>query len=127
MFDLYDLFQNRRINRASTDAMRAGHEASRANDQARRVEKNLNDQVDALKLACAAMWSLLSERCGVTESQLKDRMTEIDLRDGTLDGKVTGGTSKCRGCGRRIAVRRDHCLYCGSADIDRNPTGVFGE
>ncbi|MCF7838102.1 MAG: hypothetical protein K9N49_05685 [Candidatus Marinimicrobia bacterium] len=48
-------------------------------------------------------------------------MTEIDLRDGELDGAVAPGPPEnCTHCGRVLLGVRPICLYCGKR-VARNP------
>jgi hypothetical protein len=117
MFDIYDLFQDGRIAQASGEAANARSAARRADS----AEQRLESEVETLKLACAAMWSLLSERCGVTGDDLADRMQQIDLRDGRLDGRITPEVARCDKCRRPMSARHNHCMYCGHAHLHRVP------
>ncbi len=93
---------------------RLGHadgEASRALGRATNEMERLRDDVDRLTLATAAMWSLLKAH-GHSEAELLERMQELDLRDGKLDGKLVKDVQTCGKCGRRSRGRRN-CLYCG--------------
>ena len=88
-------------------------EAQQSARSAERRTAELAEQVDKLTIICAAMWELLQEKTGLSEQQLADRMAEIDLRDGTADGKITATARTCGKCGRRVAMRHMRCLYCG--------------
>ena len=39
---------------------------------------------------------------------------EIDLRDGSADGRITRSVVKCPACGHASNSRRRHCIYCGT-------------
>ena len=39
--------------------------------------------------------------------------TEIDLRDGKADGKITAHPLRCPSCDRVSSSRHAKCLYCG--------------
>lgn len=114
MWDLYDLWQDVR----SADTERTANRAERA---ASSLEQRLTGEVDSLRLACAAMWEILEERLGVTPKELAERMTAIDLRDGRLDGRMTGPAVKCSKCGRQMSARRPHCMFCGGASLEKQP------
>ncbi len=84
---------------------------------AKRNVAYLEGRVDRLTLVNAAMWSLMQDKLGVTEEDLINRMVEIDISDGTPDGKITAGIRKCTKCGRTLAAKHRKCLYCGAADL----------
>ncbi len=95
-------------------------QSNRANSSAlaaRRDTRYLEVRLDRLTLVSAAMWSLLQDKLGLTEEDLVARMVEIDISDGTADGKITPGVRKCRKCSRTLAAKHRKCLYCGAADL----------
>lgn len=115
---LWDLHQHNRINEANqraTDLQGAIRE--RSSD----VER-LQQRVDALVLANLAMWTLMREKLGVTDQELEQRVQDIDLSDGQLDGKVRVGPWNCTACKRPNAPKHAKCLYCGK---ERAGSSVF--
>ena len=66
-------------------------------------------------LMCEAMWTILRDKLGVTDLELLQRINDLDLSDGQLDGKVRKGAVACPQCGRTIARRLPKCMYCGQA------------
>jgi len=58
----------------------------------------------------------------VSDDELVQRITESDLSDGQLDGKVRRPPATCGGCGRTVSPRFPKCMYCG-ATLERNPFG----
>lgn len=91
-----------------------GQRASRAENAARNEADKARVQIDSLTLACAAMWSILRDRLGVTDQQLMDRMRELDLSDGKLDGRISPAARGCPSCRRQVVPRKGLCLYCGT-------------
>jgi ribosomal protein S27AE len=77
---------------------------------------SLEDKVDKLALICRAMWELLRDKYGLSDEVLLNKVKEIDLLDGVLDGKVHLKPKACPKCGRLVSTRRMHCIYCG-ADV----------
>ena len=71
-------------------------------------------QLDRLGLVCRAMWTLLQERTGLTERELLERVTELDLRDGVPDGKYTRPPVDCAKCGSKVSRKFGRCLFCGT-------------
>jgi len=73
------------------------------------------EQVDRLTLACQAMWEIIRDRLGVTEQELHAKITEIDARDGAIDGKISHEIIDCPQCGQKASTRRARCVFCGHA------------
>jgi hypothetical protein len=107
--DLNDFFQNFRISDARYAADKAAAKA-RSNELSL---QNLQDQLDHLSLVCLAMSELLEE-VGFNKSMLLEKIREIDLRDGKLDGRLLKEIL-CPGCKRQLAPRHVKCMYCGTA------------
>jgi len=42
-------------------------------------------------------------------------MTEVDLRDGTQDGRMTPVIITCPKCGKPSNSKNTRCMYCGAA------------
>jgi len=96
--------------RASTSAM------SMANQGIASLQtevRNLRDEVGRLALLNQALWEILQQRLGVTDEELLKLATEIDLRDGKADGKITAHPLRCPSCDRVSSSRHAKCLYCG--------------
>lgn len=97
-------------NRAVAD------DVAQAQGTARRVGTNVKEleiRLDRTLLACEAMWTILRDKLGVTDQELVDRINEIDLSDGKLDGKVRKTAVACPTCKRTIGSRFPQCMYCG--------------
>ena len=104
---------HRRAGEAEAAARRSEYTAA----EAEREVRALTERLDKLILINMSMWSLLQERTGVTEEQLMERVQEIDMRDGVLDGKITRMLQKCTQCGRTTSRRHRRCLFCGGTDL----------
>ena len=78
--------------------------------------KDLEEKVDRLSLLCHALFEELERATGFSEEKLKEKMTQIDLRDGREDGKydpVMG--AGCPDCGRQVKKTRRNCFWCGAS------------
>jgi hypothetical protein len=118
MFGLFwDLHQQHRINQNQDRAERIGSEAR----SAAQAVQTLESRVNTLTLVNTALWSLLQERLGFTEGQLADRVREIDLSDGRMDGKVGSTVGVCPTCNRTMSERHRRCIYCGAESPNRKP------
>ncbi|HAV63351.1 MAG TPA: hypothetical protein DCY13_13420 [Verrucomicrobiales bacterium] len=105
----WEISQNQRINQASSAAESASSKINRLEREVKELERRL----DRLSLACQALWELNRDQAGITDGELQRRMTEIDLRDGTRDGKIAVTILVCPNCGQRSNSRRQQCIYCG--------------
>jgi len=83
---------------------------------ARRANLHLTEKVEALALVSRALFELLRETTGVSEDRLRAKITEIDLRDGQADGKMTPIPKKCPKCEAMMSPRFGRCLFCGHVD-----------
>lgn len=84
-------------------------------------QRDLERRYERLRLVTVAMWALLKEHSGLTESDLRRYVSQIDLIDGKLDGKLSRnkGVIECQECERRILRSALVCVYCGA----QNPSG----
>lgn len=74
--------------------------------------------IERLLMITEALWSVLKEQHGYTDEELFRRVSEIDLRDGRLDGRVAPGPpSACPHCGRIMNRGRPICIFCGRASV----------
>ena len=91
-------------------------------DRAQRSAEAASTQIERAVLTMEAMWSLLRDRLQVTDDELVERIVEIDLSDGVLDGKVRRPALECGSCKRKIPRRFARCMYCG-VDVQHDPFG----
>jgi len=112
----WDLYQDRRISEAEADASRAKFTAK----QTQLDVGALRRRAETALLACEAMWTLLRDKLGVSEDELLERVKELDMTDGKLDGRVRKPPVECPACHRTTPQRLAHCMYCGEA-IQRDP------
>ncbi len=76
----------------------------------------IQHHVERLLMITEALWAMLKEQHGYTDEDLIERVRQIDLRDGKLDGKVAStGIKTCASCKRPVSGRHTVCLYCGGA------------
>ena len=112
--DLFCLLSNEfsraQSRQASNEASAASHRASKASDETRFLKAD----VEKLMMLTEALWSILKENHGYTDSELVRRVEHIDMKDGKLDGKVAKSSpKKCPSCNRTIQGKRSECMWCG--------------
>lgn len=112
-WELYQLNAIRRTGDKAGEANQNARDAKHTADSMRSNVLDLQRQVDSLTLACQAMWELFSESTDSNEDVLIQRMTEIDGRDGKMDGRISPTMQQCPKCRRPNSSKRSHCLYCG--------------
>ncbi len=85
----------------------------------------LKQKVEKLMMISEALWLFLKETNNLTDEDLKEKIIEIDLKDGQLDGKVSANAEApdiCTVCGQVLQKNKYVCIYCG-AEI--NNSNVF--
>ncbi len=111
--DLFDLYLLHQIDRVESKTNQAQTGATRSQAEI----DILKLYVERLSMITEALWTILREQHGYSDEELLRRITEIDLRDGKLDGRVASNEApRCPQCKRQhVARHRPRCLYCGSA------------
>ncbi|MBP7933654.1 MAG: hypothetical protein KA354_03295 [Phycisphaerae bacterium] len=110
MFEMLWWAQQSPMSQAPADAACARHRAADASIRIRQLEAD----VDRLLLINRALWELVRAQHGLEDSHLVDKVKELDLRDGRLDGKLTAHqTQRCQRCGRTLSRKHPRCIYCG--------------
>ena len=105
-----DAHQYGKIKQAENRANTAAEKASRAQDAFYELER----KQEKMALACQALLELIQEHSGITDSQIEEKILEIDLRDGSADGKIGTQILNCPHCGRKTNTARNACYYCGA-------------
>lgn len=107
---LWDLHQQGQISSANQSADRAENKANAVASDLARTHR----RIERLSLCCQAMWELLRDKYGLTEDELQTRILEIDLRDGSTDGKMRTQIVDCPSCGSKTNTKRSLCVICGA-------------
>lgn len=120
MYDLiWQIFQQRDIDQGKFKDKIHDEKFKGNQHQLDSTEQRLMDleqRHEQLKLVTLAMWSLLRDHSGLLESDLKKYIEEIDMLDGTRDGKysVQKERVECHVCGRINLNTALVCAYCGT-------------
>jgi len=102
------------------EAQLKSQNAASAASAAQRQGEILKADVDKLFMITQALWELLKTQHGYTDEWLVNKVTEIDLSDGKLDGKVAKKERPdCPSCGKKMG-RHPVCIWCGTATL-RDP------
>ncbi len=111
---LWDLYQQIRIYQldAKIDSITG---TPSTDGLARDSLVRLEEKLDRLALITRAMFELM-QSSGITEAQLSAKVTEIDLRDGQADGRMSPKPRRCPKCDAMISPKFGRCLFCGHRD-----------
>ncbi len=111
---------NRMVERDRAES--SGERASRVATDVRTQNEFMKSDVEKLFMLTEALWTILKEQHGYSDDDLVERIQEIDMRDGKLDGKVAKEKIRpdCPQCGRKLMGKRPVCLYCG-AEVALDP------
>lgn len=113
---LWDLLQQHQIRSFQHDVLNTSSNVR----QQKNKSYDLVDQINKMVLINQAFWELVRDNTGLTEEDLINKIQEIDLRDGTEDGKITPTTNTCSECDRINSSKRFKCIYCGTDLFKRN-------
>ncbi|MCX6861540.1 MAG: hypothetical protein NT050_01360 [Verrucomicrobia bacterium] len=118
-----DVLFSSAVHLLDTQNRDGGESVSRAATDVRTQNEFIQCDVEKLFMLTEALWTILKEKHGCTDAELVQRVQEIDLRDGKLDGKVAKVNPDCPKCGRKLMGKRPVCLYCGAevARVDLQP------
>ena len=76
--------------------------------------EDLRRDVERLLLITEAFWRIASEKLNCTDAELVQRIQDIDLEDGKLDGrKAATPARECPHCQRPLIKHLPTCMYCG--------------
>jgi hypothetical protein len=97
-------------------AMQSAQEASSEARRASTKAEQLQFDVDRLLMITEALWMIMKQQHGYDDTDLQRLVTQIDMRDGKLDGRVARSEPvKCPQCGKPLLKKRPRCIYCGHA------------
>ena len=107
------LFSNNSLSQRVFEAGIQAEQSAMTAQEARTRVLDLEAKVNKLTLVNHALFELIALRTGITESELIEKVNEIDLRDGKLGGKPSQEAPVvCEQCGRSYSRRHNHCFYC---------------
>lgn len=121
------MFHTHSFGASYTEIASAKSQATSAEQKARNAAIEIGKlaaRLDSMALTSQAMWELLREKTDLTDDDLRQRMQEVDLRDGTADGRLKPVVADCQNCRRPVNSRRPACIYCGH---EIQPEHVFDQ
>ena len=115
---IWDICQAYRINElmAEVDTKIKNFNPTSQDHLARDVAFRLEEKLDRLALICRAMFELMEASTGITEEQLRQKIVDVDARDGQADNRMTPKPKRCPKCDAMMSPRFGRCLFCGYKD-----------
>jgi hypothetical protein len=85
-------------------------------------QQRIQREIEKLLMITEALWRIVKEEHGYSDELLIQKIQEVDMRDGTLDGRVSKSAERptCPKCGRVIIRNQHACLFCG-APVEQKP------
>lgn len=115
---IWNIVQQVQIENLRSRQVSGESEAERAAISSRAHDAELHNRIAQLVLVTEAMWELLSERAGLTVSDLAARVRGIDARDGHPDGRRGAATDapqvRCPSCQAVVSAGKTTCQFCGA-------------
>lgn len=98
----------------SGEAVTEAQNAQRDARDAKTKFELLQCDVERLHMITEALWMILKQQHGYKDEDLAKLVTDIDMRDGRLDGRVAPSEPRtCPHCGHVLGRTRPFCYYCG--------------
>jgi predicted Zn-ribbon and HTH transcriptional regulator len=119
-FLFWELNQQRIVGEATAQAKAA----SKRTIDLKAETRELRRLVNKLMLVTQALWEIVAETNNMDNKLLIQKVNEVDLRDGRLNGKLKRTVKKCASCGRTLHNEHSRCLYCGSENLQAGPFGT---
>ncbi len=102
----------------SSSARISANQAAATARGARTDVQGLQYEVERLLMITEALWTLMKKEHGYEDLELIRRITEIDMRDGKLDGRVAKSrVAECPKCKHVLSKKHHVCIYCGTAVV----------
>lgn len=104
----WNIHQEQRINEVEWRAITGEYAWKHAELSAEDVKL----QYERMVLIISALWELLIEKWILSETDLANKISEIDARDGNIDGRKINKILLCPKCWSGISRKFKKCLVC---------------
>ena len=106
------------------DAKDVADRASRESAQHYSALLALQARVEKLALINQALWTLVQEGTGKTDSELVDRVQQLRRENEKRAQSGAASFRACEKCHRSVATGQERCLYCGAEVV---PESIFNQ
>ena len=113
MFEFINDIQNQLEDGRISNAREGSEKALKHSEIVARELRTHQRQIEHLTLLCQSMWEVLREQTGLSDLELRAKVTEVDSRDGKVDGKINQQIFACPRCGKNCNSSNKICIMCG--------------
>jgi hypothetical protein len=114
---MWDILQEMRLNDHSQRHNNARTNARTAGRDTDRLER----YVKKMALVNQALFEILQEKVGITDEELRHKISEVDLRDGVADGHLEAAPLTCPKCQTKVTAGALSCPTCGAKVAPKYP------
>jgi len=105
----HEMYQNRNISAARTQASSANLNAKEAQVKLTELESKLEMSL----MVSEALWGIIKQSLDLDDTYLAQLVKQIDMKDGRADGKVAKTIpDNCTNCGKVLSRGKTKCMYC---------------
>jgi hypothetical protein len=124
MFEFINGTQNQREDGLLSSGGEDSEKAFRHSEIVAREVLTHQRQIEHLTLLCQSMWEVLHGQIGLSDSELRAKVTEVDSRDGKIDGEISQQVFACPRCGKNCNSSNKICIMCGE-DLLLHKPNIF--
>jgi len=114
---MWDIWQEMRLNENRQRQDSVERDVRKSDGELAELQR----QVDKIALVNQALYELLRARTGITDEDLRRKIREVDMRDGSEDGDIKAPPLKCPKCGGAVTVGALFCQTCGATVAPKYP------
>ena len=124
MFEFINGTQNQREDGLLSSVREDSEKAFRHSEIFTRELLTHQRQIKHLTSLCQSMWEVLRGQTGLNHSELRAKVTEVDSRDGKVDGKINQQIFTCQRRGGNRNSSNKICIMCGE-DLLLHKPNIF--
>ncbi len=126
MFEFISGTQNQREGWLLSSAREDSEKAFRHSEIVARELPTHQRQIEHLTFLCQSMWEVLRGQIGLSDSELRAKVTGVDSRDGKVDGEISQQIFACQRCGKNHNSSNKICIMCGEDLLPHKPNIFAG-
>lgn len=121
MFEFISGTQNQREGWLLSSAREDSEKPFRHSEIVARELLTHQRQIEHLTFLCQSMWGGLRGQIGLSDSELRAKVTGVDSRDGKVDGEISQLIFACQRCGENCNSSNKICIMCGEDLLPHKP------
>lgn len=113
MFEFISGTQNKREGWPLSSAREDSEKPFRHSEIVARELLTHQRKIEHLTFLCQSMWEVLRGQIGLSDSELRAKVTGVDSRDGKVDGEISQQLFACQRCRENCNSSNKICIICG--------------